>query len=98
MQLEYDVRASFPCPHNTRERTFEDCKGQPAFISNEEIAGLAERGFVNFKIVGRGMPQRFVEDAYLYYLVKEEHRDFVRNRIDGLMQQFNAARQNQRRR
>lgn len=98
MQLEYDVRTSFPCPHNTRERSFEDCKGQPAFISNEEIAGLAERGFVNFKIVGRGMPQRFVEDAYLYYLVKEEHRDFVRSRIDGLMQQFNAARQNQRQR
>lgn len=98
MQLEYDVHTGFPCPHNTQERLFRDCMEQPAFISNEEIEELAERGFVNYKIVGRGMPQDFVKEAYLYYLVREEHRDFVRSRIDGLMQQFKSARQNQGRR
>ena len=98
MQLEFDVHTGFPCPHNTQERLFKDCMEQPAFISNEEIGRLAERGFVNFKIVGRGMPQNFVEEAYLYYLVREEHRDFVRSRIDGLMQQFKTATQNQVRR
>ena len=62
------------------------------------VSELAERGFVNFKIVGRGMPQSFVEESYLYYLVKEEQQDFIRGKIDGLMQQFRSAMSVQRRR
>ena len=98
LQLEFDVNTGFPCPHKTGERTFEDCKRRPSFVSNREVSELAERGFVNFKIVGRGMPQSFVEESYLYYLVKEEQQDFIRGKIDGLMQQFRSAMSVQRRR
>ena len=50
-----------------------------------------DRGFVNFKIGGRGMPIDYVKESYLYFLVKDEHQDFVRERIDGLLKQFEQA-------
>lgn len=91
LQLEYDVHTGFPCPNNTRERTFEECKKQPAFISNEEIQSYIDRGYVNFKIVGRGMPLDFVKESYLYFLVKDEHREFIRGKIDSLLAQIQRA-------
>ncbi len=91
-QLEGAVsNAEFPCPNHTREKTFEDCKRRPAFLSNEELDDYVSRGFVNFKIMGRGMPQSFVRDAYLYYLVKDESRDFIRGKMDGLLLRFRRA-------
>ena len=98
MQLEYDVNTSFPCPNHTQERSFSECKKRPAFISNEQIGDYIERGFTNFKIAGRGMPMSYVEESYLYFLVKEEHREFIRGKIDGLFEQFKKAQQVQRRR
>lgn len=92
MQLEYEWKQGFSCPHKTKERTFRECMDRPAFISREEIQSYIERGFVNFKIVGRGMPQKFVIESYLYYLVKEEEQSFVRKQIDFLMNQINGAR------
>ncbi len=47
-------------------------------------------GFVNFKIVGRGMPMDYVKDSYIYYLVKEEHRDFIRTKMDNILRQMQA--------
>ncbi len=91
MQLEYDINTSFPCPNRTRERSFEECMDRPAFISNEQIGEYIDRGFVNFKIVGRGMPVEYVKESYLYFLVKDEHREFIRNKIDGLLNQFQQA-------
>lgn len=91
LQLEYDVSAPFPCPNRSRPRNFEECMKRPAFISNEEIEGYIGRGFVNFKIAGRGMPQDYVEDAYLYFLVKEEHRDAVRKRLQSMLRRFEAG-------
>lgn len=91
LQLEYDVTTGFPCPNNTRERTFAECMDRPAFISNEEIAGYIDRGYVNFKIVGRGMPQEFVMESYLYFLVKDEERAFIRERMDASLRQARAA-------
>lgn len=85
MQLEFDVHTSFPCPNQTEKRTFEQCKSRPAFISNEEIGSYIERGYVNFKIAGRGMPVDYVKESYLYFLVKDEHRDFVRAKMDDLL-------------
>ncbi len=93
MQLEFDVNTSFPCPNKTQQRTFAECMKRPAFIKREEIPSYIERGFVNFKIAGRGMPQDYVKESYLYFLVKEEHQDFIRGKIDGLLQQFRAAKQ-----
>lgn len=81
-QLEFDNRTDFVCPHRSREnRTFEECMKRPAFLSNEEVGGYIERGFVNFKIAGRGLPLPFVLDSYLYFLVKDSERDFIRDKI-----------------
>lgn len=91
MQLEFDVNTSFPCPNRSRERSFAECMKRPAFITNEEIAALAERGFVNFKIAGRGMPPEYVKESYLYFLVKDDCREFIKGKIDRLFEQFAAA-------
>lgn len=88
MQLEFDVNTGFPCPNKTQSRTFADCKKRPAFLSNEDIMRYVDRGFVNFKIVGRGMPMDFVKESYLYYLVKDEEREVIRGKIDRLLEQF----------
>lgn len=96
MQLEFDVNTGFPCPSKTQNRTFEDCKNRPAFLSNEDIESYAKRGFVNFKIVGRGMPLEFVKESYLYYLVKDGEREVIRGKIDRLLEQFRAMQRPQR--
>lgn len=93
LQLEFDIHTGFPCPNQTRQRTFQECMQRPAFITNEQIGGYIEKGFCNFKIAGRGMPQDYVKESYLYFLVKEENRDFIRSRVDGLLAQFKAAQQ-----
>lgn len=80
-QLEYEVAEPFPCPNKQNRRSFEDSKNRPAFISAEEIGSYIDRGFVNFKIVGRGLPAQMVEDAYIYYLVKPEKQDFIRQEL-----------------
>ena len=92
MQLEYDIHTPFPCPNRSGERKFEDCMSRPAFISREEIQKYIDMGYVNFKIVGRGLPMEYVKDSYLYFLVKEEHQDFIRERIDDILRQMAAAR------
>lgn len=56
-----------------------------------------DKGFVNFKIMGRGMPVKFVTDSYLYYLVKDEYRDFIREKTEGLLSRFAQAVGGQRR-
>lgn len=83
-QLEFDVKDIFPCPNANPNKTFAECMKRPAFISNKEIGNYIERGFVNFKIAGRGMPPQYVLDAYLYYLVKEEKREFIKKELAGL--------------
>ena len=85
-QLEFDNRTDFRCPNNSREkRNFEECMKRPAFMSTDEVERYIERGYWNFKIVGRGLPQQFVLDSYLYFLVKDNDRDFIRNHITGTM-------------
>lgn len=91
MQLEFDVNTAFPCPNQTQKRTFKECMSRPAFISNEQIGSYIDRGFVNFKIAGRGMPLSYVEESYLYFLVKDTERDFIKGKIDGLLRQFEEA-------
>lgn len=91
MQLEFDVNTGFPCPNITTKRSFEECMKRPAFISNEQIGDYIEKGYVNFKIVGRGLPMEYVKESYLYYLVKDEERDFIRGKIDNLLAQVARA-------
>lgn len=92
MQLEYDVRATFPCPNNNTPRAFKECMNRPAFISNERIGDYIDMGYVNFKIAGRGMPVDYVKDSYLYFLVREEAQEFIRKKIDGILQQVQQAK------
>lgn len=84
-QLEFDVKDVFPCPNANPNKTFEECTRRPAFISNDEIGRYIERGFVNFKIAGRGMPMQYVADAYLYFLVKDGKQAQVREKIGQVM-------------
>lgn len=84
-QLEFDPNLPFKCPNNSKPRVFAECMKRPAFISNEEIEKYIDRGYVNFKIVGRGLSADFVKDSYMYFLVKDEKRDFIRNRLDSTL-------------
>ena len=84
-QLTFDRGTPFKCPNRSTAPCFEESMKRPAFISNEEIGSYIDRGYVNFKLVGRGLPQEMVLDSYMYYLVKDEHREFIRNKIDKTM-------------
>ena len=97
-QLEFDVATSFRCPNKQAERSFTDSMSRPSFISNTEIKDYIARGFENFKLVGRGLPQQFVEDSYIYYLVKEDKQDFIRNEIHKELAEIARAMSQARRR
>ncbi len=84
-QLQMDTLSRFNCPNKSTPRVFEESKKRPAFISNEEIGRYIERGYVNFKIVGRGLPPQFVLDSYLYFLVKDEERSFIEKQIKTVL-------------
>ena len=84
-QLEFDKDTYFKCPHQNAKRGFSECMKRPAFISNEEIGSYIERGYVNFKIAGRGLSQEFLMDSYLYFLVKEDQRDFIRMKMNQII-------------
>ncbi|MBE5951145.1 MAG: hypothetical protein E7260_06060 [Lachnospiraceae bacterium] len=92
-QLEFDTNTDFKCPHQNSKRNFAECMKRPAFISNEEIDSYIERGYVNFKIVGRGLSQQFLIDSYMYFLVKEEHRDFIRMKMTQTLNDAMRAQQ-----
>lgn len=85
MQLAYTMQSNFKCTNKSTKPSFTECRKRPGFISNEEIGEYIERGFVNFKLVGRGLPMEFVRDSYLYFLVKDESRKFVGEKIDQFM-------------
>ena len=80
-QLTFDRGPAFDCPNRKTIPTFAECKKRPAFISNEEIGRYIDRGYVNFKLVGRGLPQDMLIDSYMYFLVADEHREFIRNKL-----------------
>lgn len=80
-QLTFDRDSSFDCPNRTTKPSFAECMKRPAFISREDIGSYIDRGYVNFKLVGRGLPMEMVIDSYIYYLVKEEHADFIRKKL-----------------
>ena len=84
-QLENDAKSHFKCPNKSTPRIFSECMKRPAFISNEQIQEYINRGYVNFKIVGRGLTPEFVLDSYLYFLVKDEERDFVKKQIKTIL-------------
>ena len=84
-QLEFDMRTDFKCPNKATPRVFKECMDRPAFISNEQIGQYIDRGYVNFKIVGRGLSPEFLMDSYAYFLAKDEHREFIRNKMNQIL-------------
>lgn len=84
-QLEFDQTTEFKCPHQNAKRGFSESMKRPAFISNEEIGAYIDRGYVNYKIVGRGLSPEFLMDSYAYFLAKEEHREFIRNKMNQIL-------------
>jgi len=85
MQLTFDKGTVFDCPNTKTRPTFAECKKRPAFISKEEIKTYTDMGYVNFKLVGRGLPKEMVIDSYMYYLVMDEYRDEIRSKLINTM-------------
>ena len=85
-QLEFDTSIRFICTDPSPEkRLFKGCMKRPSFISYEQIDEYVARGFKNFKIVGRGEGKEFYVDSLIYYLVKPEHKDFIRKYFNGVL-------------
>ncbi|MBR4277566.1 MAG: hypothetical protein IKQ28_03945 [Lachnospiraceae bacterium] len=97
-QLEYEIAAPFECPNKQQTKSFSDCMARPAFISNTEIKSYIDRGFENFKLVGRGLPQSLVIDSYVYYLAKPDKQDFIKDQIAKRLSQLQAQSQAAKRR
>ena len=90
MQLEFDNTTPFPCLNVQNPRTFAECMDRPAFIKDTEIGSYIDRGFRHFKIAGRGMPESYLVDSYVYFLAKPECRDLVRNEIISSLSDLRA--------
>ena len=85
-QLEFDPTIKFPCADTSPDkRTLAKTMTRPTFMTNDDVKRYSEMGFKNFKIVGRGNTKQFLIDSYIYYLVKEDSQDFIRNLIMGTL-------------
>jgi len=88
MQLTFDTGTCFDCPNKKQKPSFNIAKTRPHFISSEQISDYVARGYRNFKLVGRGLPIDMVIESYVYYLAKEEHRDWVEKHIRTTLQKI----------
>lgn len=93
MQLRFEKAAPYDCPNKTKMPNFGECMKRPAFISAEDVRAYEEKwGYNNFKLVGRGLPQEMVLDSYLYYLVRDEYRDDIREKINKQLTKLGVRR------
>ena len=92
MQLEYEKGTVYPCPNRTTRPSFSECKKRPAFLSRDDIGSYIKRGYRNFKLVGRGLPIDMVKESYLYYLVKEGDRAFIKDRMEKTLARLTGRR------
>lgn len=61
---------------------YDNMKNNSAFISKEELYDkFVKSGFKHFKIEGRTNHIIDVVEIYIYYMVKDEYKDIVRNNI-----------------
>ena len=84
-QLTFDKDTPFPCPNRKTAPSFAEATKRPAFIGNDTIGEYIDRGYVNFKLVGRGLPPTLLIDSFVYYLAKEEEQAYVRRRLEAPM-------------
>lgn len=87
-QLLFDKGKPFECPNIKTKPTFTECMKRPHFISREDIGEYIDKGFVNFKLVGRGLSMDMVIDSYMYYLVKPEEEEFIRKKLSAILQKL----------
>lgn len=80
-QLEFDRDATFKCPNSNNKPGFSVSKSRPGFISKEQLSDYIEKGYINFKLVGRGLPEDFLIDSLMYYFVKEEEQGFIKEKL-----------------
>lgn len=80
-QIAGDTTSRFNCPNRSTRPSFSESKKRPAFIGNDTIGDYIAKGYCNFKIVGRGLPFDMVLESYLYYLVKDEYQEEMKNFI-----------------
>lgn len=77
-QLEFRSSQFPSCPFINLPK--EKQMQKRGFITKEQVYGkYKEAGFRHFKIDGRAFDNRKVMESYLYYLVKPEYYDFVKN-------------------
>ncbi|MBO4511069.1 MAG: hypothetical protein J5718_06975 [Lachnospiraceae bacterium] len=81
MQLTFDKDTRYECTNKMTKPSFAEAMKRPHFIGNDKLPQYIERGYRNFKIVGRGLPQDMVLESYLYYLVKPEFREFIKSQL-----------------
>ena len=81
MQLTFDKDTRYECTNKMTKPSFAESMKRPHFIGNDKLPAYIERGYRNFKIVGRGLPQEMVLDSYLYYLVNEKDRNFIKHEL-----------------
>ena len=81
MQLTFDKDTRYECTNKMTKPSFAEAMIRPHFIGNDKLPRYIERGYRNFKIVGRGLPQDMVLESYLYYLVKPEFREFIKSQL-----------------
>lgn len=78
----------FKCPHT--EDTIYDITKYSTHVSPDDIyEKYVPMGFQNFKIEGRSASYLNLIETYMYYMVRPEHRDQIRMKFFGLMQQNN---------
>lgn len=91
-QLEFDTSIKFLCTDSSPlKRSFSGCCQRPAFLSNEDIESYSKRGFRNFKLVGRSESVEFYVESLLYYFVKEESVDYMRNYFNTVLKQMRGG-------
>lgn len=92
--LEHNTKKIFFCtePQTPYAGTLQGSMRRPHFMSTEDINEYAKMGFVNYKIVGRGLSKDFYIDSLVYYLVKTEYRESIRKHIVGTMDMIEKMR------
>lgn len=76
------VARPFPCDHQDGGAFFEHRADHPVYLTTDEVAQLNEEfGIEYFKIVGRGITFETVLESYVYFLVKPEYRDRVKQLV-----------------
>ncbi len=80
-QLEFDHGDFGYCKHINRS-FYETMAGNKSFITAEDLYGkYVPAGFSKFKLDGRGFKKEKVVESYVYYMIKDDYKDLVREHL-----------------